>query len=160
MVPRHDGFEHRLRRRPLLVPIGNQAGPVRTPRVLGGSRLGSCRIGVGFSSQTAAWRLPSSSRRSGASRARRRTPEWPPQTPRSSYRPLRTAGPLRRRIRRVGPHCVNLVPPSVSGRSLAIEHQIVNPVSRIAFQRCHYLCIHIHGYRYVRMAKDLHCNTR
>src|SRR5229473_5769832 len=76
-----------------------------------GSPFGSCRIGAGLSSQTAALRPPSSSRRSGASRARRRTPEEPRQTPRSGYRPRRTMGPPRRRIRRVGSYCGNLGPP-------------------------------------------------
>ena len=62
----------------LPAPNGNPARPVRPPRVPpsirsarpAGSPLGSCRIGAGLSSQTAALRPPSSSRRSGASRAR------------------------------------------------------------------------------------------
>ncbi len=45
-------------------------------------------------------------------------------------------------------------------RSLPIKHQIVNPVSRIAFQGCHDFCVHIHRYGYMRMAKNLHCNPR
>ena len=76
-----------------------------------GSLLGSCRIGAGLSSQTAALRPPSSSRRSAASRTRRRTSEEPRQTPRSGYRPRRTVGLPRRRIRRVGSYCGNLGPP-------------------------------------------------
>ena len=85
--------------------------PTRRSARPAGSPLGSCRTGAGLSSQTAALRPLSSSRRSGASRARRRTPEWPPQTPRSGYRPRRTMEPPRRRIRRVGSHCGNLGPP-------------------------------------------------
>ncbi len=76
-----------------------------------GSPFGSCRIGAGLSSQTAAFRPLSTSRRSGASRARRRTPEEPRHTPGSGYRPRRTVGPPRRRIRPVGSHCGNLGPP-------------------------------------------------
>ena len=100
----------------LPVPTGNPARPVRPPRVpLGirsarpaGSPLGSCRIGAGLSSQMAALRPLSSSRLSEASRARRRTPEEPRQTPRSGYRPRRRVGPPRRRIRLVGSHCGKL----------------------------------------------------
>ena len=77
-----------------------------------GSPLGSCRIGAGLSSQTAALRPPSRSRRSEASRARRQTSEEPRHTPRSGYRPRRTVGPPRRRIRRVGSYCGNLGPPN------------------------------------------------
>ena len=76
-----------------------------------GSPFGSCRIGAALSSQTAAFRPLSTSRRSGASRARRRTPEEPRHTPGSGYRPRRTVGPPRRRIRPVGSHCGNLGPP-------------------------------------------------
>ncbi len=99
----------------LPLPNGNPARPVRARRVPPGirsvrpaaSHLGSCRIGAGLSSQTAASRPPSSSRQSGVSRARRRTSEEPPQTPRFGYRPRRTVGPPRRRIRRVGSYCGN-----------------------------------------------------
>jgi len=93
-----------------------------------GSPLGSCRIGAGLSSQTAACRPQSSSRRSGASRARRRTSEEPRQTPRFGYRPRRTVGPPRRRIRRVGSYCGNLGPPP--------QHLVsIKPVPWFAVQR-------------------------
>src|SRR6266571_4794182 len=88
-----------------------------------GSPFGSCRIGAGLSSQTAAFRPLSTSRRSGASRARRRTPEQPRHTPGSGYRPRRTVGPPRRRIRPVGSHCGNLGPPNrlLTARSMRVE---------------------------------------
>jgi hypothetical protein len=103
-------------------PNGNPARPVRPPRVPpsirsappAGSPLGSCRIGAELSSQTAALRPLSSSRRSGANRARRRTSEEPRQTPRFGYRPRRTVESAHRRIRRVGSHCGNLGPPEGS----------------------------------------------
>jgi len=98
------GTRHGQFGRPGIPPSIRSAQPA-------GSPLGSCRSGAGSSSQTAALRPLSSSRRSGASRARRRTPEEPRQTPRSGYRPRRTVGPPRRRIRRVGSHSGNLGPP-------------------------------------------------
>jgi hypothetical protein len=106
----------------LPVPNGNPHGQFHRPQVPRsissarppGSLLGSCRIVAGLSSRMAALRPLSSSRRSGASRARQRTPEEPRQTPRSGYRPCRRVEPPRRQIRRVGSYCGNLGPPSFS----------------------------------------------
>ncbi len=66
------GTRHGQFGRPGSRPASSQGGPP-------GSPLGSCRIGAGLFSQTAAWRPQSSSRPSGASRARRRTPAEPRQ---------------------------------------------------------------------------------